>query len=311
MSGILTGFAVVACVVAVGYLLGRSGALGPDAQTVVSRLVFFVGTPALLVRTLAGTDPGELLSGQVVLTGAGVTACAALWWVLARRRLRLGVREAVIGALASCYVNAVNIGLPVAAYVLDDLTAVLPALLLQMVVLSPVALAVLDVTGQRERAPGRAARARRLVAPLLNPVLLAGAAGLALSATGTHLPTALDRPLELLGGLAVPGALLAFGMSLHGRVSAGWRRADVLLATALKAFVQPAVTYATARWGLGVGAAGTYAATVVAALPTAQNVFTFAVRYGAGVELARDTVLATTVLCVPVVLLISVLVPHG
>ncbi|WP_432486803.1 AEC family transporter [Kineococcus sp. SYSU DK018] len=311
MSGVLTGFVVVASVVAVGYLLGRTGALGPGAQAVISRLVFFVGTPALLVRTLAGTDPRELLSEQVVLTGAGVTVCAVLWWVLARRRLHLGVRETVIGALSSCYVNAVNIGLPVAAYVLGDLTAVLPALLLQMVVLSPVALAVLDVTGERARPPGRAARARRLVAPLLNPVLLAGAAGLALSATGASLPTALDRPLELLGGLAVPGALLAFGMSLHGRVSSSWRRTDVLLATTLKVVVQPAVTYAAARWGLGVGPAGTYAATVVAALPTAQNVFTFAVRYGAGVELARDTVLLTTVLCVPVLLLVSVAVPGG
>ncbi|NAZ87202.1 AEC family transporter [Kineococcus indalonis] len=313
MSGVLTGFVVVAAVVAVGYALGRTGALGPGAQTVVSRLVFFVGTPALLVRTLAGTDPAELLSAQVGVTAAGVAACALLWGLLARWWLRLGARELVVGALGSSYVNAVNIGLPVAAYVLGDLTAVLPALLLQLVVLTPVALAVLDVLQQRPAgAPaGRGARARRLLAPLANPVLLASAAGLALTLTGTSLPTALDRPLELLAGLSVPGALLAFGMSLHGRVATGLARRDVLLATGLKALVQPAVTWAAARWGFGLDAAAVHAATVVAALPTAQNVFTFAVRYDAGRELARDTVLLTTVLCVPVVLLVGVLVPPG
>ncbi|WP_432570933.1 AEC family transporter [Kineococcus sp. SYSU DK005] len=316
MSGVLTGFVVVAAVVAVGYALGRTGVLGPGAQTVVSRLVFFVGTPALLVRTLAGTEPAELLSAQVGVTAAGVAACALLWWPVARWWLRLGARELVVGALGSSYVNAVNIGLPVAAYVLGDLTAVLPALLLQLVVLTPVALAVLDVLQPPPAgAPGaparRGARARRLLAPLANPVLLASAAGLALTLTGTSLPTALDRPLELLAGLSVPGALLAFGMSLHGRVATGLARRDVLLATGLKSLVQPAATYAAARWGFGLDAAAVHAATVVAALPTAQNVFTFAVRYDAGRELARDTVLLTTVLCVPVVLLVGVLVPGG
>ncbi|WP_432495555.1 AEC family transporter [Kineococcus gypseus] len=303
MSGVLTGFVVVAAVVLVGYAVARTGVLGPSGQTVVSRLVFFVGSPALLVRTLAGTDPAELLSGPVAAAAAGVAVCAALWCVLARWRLRLGAQEVVVGALASSYVNAVNIGLPVASYVLGDVAAVLPALLLQMVVLNPLALAALDLTR------GGGSSARRLLSPLLNPLLLASAAGLALGASGAGLPVALDRPLELLAGLAVPGALLAFGMSLHGRVATGWRRPEVLLATALKALVQPAATYAVARWLLGLDAAAVHAATMVAALPTAQNVFTFAVRYEAGRELARDAVLLTTALCAPVLLLVGALVP--
>jgi predicted permease len=44
---------------------------------------------------------------------------------------------------------------------------------------------------------------------------------------------------------------------------------------------------------------------VIAALPTAQNVFNFAVRYDRGVILARDTIFVTTLLSVPAVLIIT------
>ena len=47
------------------------------------------------------------------------------------------------------------------------------------------------------------------------------------------------------------------------------------------------------------------AVTVVAALPTAQNVFTFAVRYRQGEVLARDAIFVTTLGSVPVLLLIA------
>ncbi|WP_380170669.1 AEC family transporter [Kineococcus sp. DHX-1] len=305
MSGVLTGFAVVATLVAVGYVLGRTGALGPSGQVVVSRLVFFVGTPALLVQTLAGADVHVLLSAQLAVTAAGVAVVLGLWLLLARWRLHLGRDELVVGGLASSFVNAANIGLPVAAYVLRDLTAVLPAMLLQMAVLTPIALGVLDV-GRHAGAPS----VRRLLAPLANPVLLASAVGIALSVTGWRLPTALSQPLGLLAGLAVPGALLAFGISLHGRDAHGWRAPEVLLASALKAVVQPAVTYVVARFVLRLDDQAVFAATVVASLPTAQNVLTYAVRYDVGRDLARDTVLVTTVLVAPVLLLVSVLLPH-
>lgn len=308
MSGVLTGFAVVAFLVLVGYVLGRTGVLGPSGQVVVSRLVFFVGSPALLVQTLAGADVHVLLSAQLAVTGSGVAVCVLVWVLLARHRWRLPREDVVVGALASSFVNAANIGLPVAAYVLQDLTAVLPAMLLQMVVLTPVALGILDV-GRHRGDGSRRAALKRLLTPLANPVLIASAVGILLSATGWDLPTALAQPLGLLAGFAIPGALVAFGISLHGRSTAGWRSPQVLAASALKSVVQPCATYLVARL-IGLDDAAVFAATVVAALPTAQNVFTFAVRYGVGRDLARDTVLVTTVLVVPVLLLVSVLLPR-
>ncbi|GAA4992311.1 AEC family transporter [Kineococcus glutinatus] len=297
MSGVLTGGAVVATLIAVGWVLGRTGVLGEGAQPVIARLVFFVGSPALLVDVLARADVRTLLSGQLAATAASVAACLVLFAVAARWRWRLRRGEVVIGALCSSFVNAANIGLPVAVYVLGDATAVLPAMLLQMVLVGPAALALLDVG----TAAGGRVRLRHLLRPLANPLLAASAVGIALSLTGARLPTAVAQPLSLLAGLAVPGALLAFGISLAGGARPAWRRAEVRLAVAAKVLLQPAVAYATARFAVGMAPSGVFAATVVAALPTAQNVFTYAVRYDRGVALARDSVLLSTLLCAPVI----------
>ncbi|WP_454118770.1 AEC family transporter [Microbacterium lacticum] len=47
--------------------------------------------------------------------------------------------------------------------------------------------------------------------------------------------------------------------------------------------------------------------TVLAALPTAQNVFNYAQRFGVGETIARDTVFVTTLGCAPILLLITAL----
>ena len=50
-----------------------------------------------------------------------------------------------------------------------------------------------------------------------------------------------------------------------------------------------------------------FAVVALAALPTAQNVYNFAARYERGIPIARDTVLLTTLLAVPALLLIAAL----
>ena len=76
---------------------------------------------------------------------------------------------------------------------------------------------------------------------------------------------------------------------------------------AAKLLLQPAVAYLLARSVLGLDPPAVFATTVVAALPAAQNVFTYAVRYDRGVALARDSVLLSTVLSVPALVAVAAL----
>jgi predicted permease len=80
----------------------------------------------------------------------------------------------------------------------------------------------------------------------------------------------------------------------------------VLVSTGLKVVAHPFIAYGI---GLLVGLRGQelFALTVLAALPTAQNVFVYSVRYRESQVVARSTVLLTTVLALPAILVVTAL----
>lgn len=303
MSGVLEGFLVIAVVVAIGYGVGRAGVLGPSAVEVLSRAAFFVATPALLFVTLLRADIGAVLSAALVVTGV-TSALACLAYVPIGLALRRPRGETTVGAMAGGYVNAGNLGFPIAAYALGNVAAIAPVLLFQLAVLTPVFTTLLDVWSRRDA--GEAPRVLgTALAPLRNPLALATAAGLAVAISGSRVPEPVLAPIELVSDLAVPGMLLAFGISLCSaeRPGAGELRRPLLAVVMIKNVVHPLLALALGRL-LGLEGAALLAVVVVAALPTAQNVFAYAVRYREGETLARDAGLTTTVVAVPVLLVL-------
>lgn len=311
MSGVVTGFGVIASIVVVGYLLGRLDVLGRNGPEVLTKLAFYVATPALLFGILAGADLSILFSAPLVVTAISMAVVATVFLAVGAAR-RWGVRATALGALCSCYVNAGNLGIPVAVYVLGDVSLVAPILLLQQLVVTPIALAVLDL-GNHPDGPGRTGRwaglLRILTTPLRTPIVLGSLCGLVVSVSGWTPPNELMQPFELVGSMAVPAVLLAFGISLHGSAlpGRGPEKGRVLLAVGLKSLVHPLVAWALAVWGFGLDGADLFAVVVLAGLPSAQNMFTYAVHYGVAVRMVRETVLLSTFLTVPVLLFIALL----
>jgi malonate transporter and related proteins len=306
VSGVLAGFTVIFVIIAIGYALGRSRVLGEHGEFVLSRLVFFVATPALLFDSLANADLAVIFSPTLAVAAATAFAVGTVYFVLTRTVIRRPVPEATIGALAASYVNSANLGIPISVFVLGDASFVAPLLLFQIVVYSPIALTMLDLTtGTRG-----GSWVDTVTTPFKNPIVLAGVAGLAVSISGWTPPTALTEPFRLVGGASVPGALLAFGISLYG-VRVLQRgvapRREIALASALKMLVQPVLAYLMGRFLLGLEGHDLFAVVVISTLPTAQNVFVYASRYGRGVVLARDTALVTTLVAIPAIGLVAAL----
>jgi predicted permease len=307
VSGVLGGFAALAAVIAVGWVVGRTGILGAGAPAILSRLSFYVATPALLFLTLGRADTAAVLSVALVGTAGSAVLAALLYAGLGWWRWRLPAAQLTTGALASSYVNAGNLGVPVSVYVLGDASYVAPVLLFQVLVMAPVGLAVL--AGSRADAGTATTWRHLLIQPLRTPVVIGCALGLLLAASGYELPSAVLEPVELIAALAVPAALLAYGMTLHGapRPAAGALAGQVWLAVAMKMLVMPAIAYALGRWVADLDGLALLAVTVTSALPTAQNVFVYASAYDRGTLLARDVILLSTVLSVPAVVGIALL----
>jgi malonate transporter and related proteins len=301
---VLIGFAIIAAVVVVGVVVGRIGVLGEQGRLVLGRFAFFVASPCLLLTTLAEADVATLFSGILVVSVLSALAVAAVYLVLALTVLRLRGPVAVIATMSSAYVNAANIGIPVAAYVLGDPALSAPVILFQVVIVTPIVLTLLDVL---ER--GRVSVRRVLTSVVRNPIVLGSFVGLAIGVLDLPVPDAVLEPIRLVGAAAVPVVLISFGMAIGDQrpLAAGSGRAAILTASLLKLLLMPVVAWLLGDLVFALAPRELFVVVALAALPTAQNVFNYAQRYGRGEVIARDVVLITTVSSLPVLMLVAAL----
>jgi malonate transporter and related proteins len=293
VTEVLQGFGVIAVVILAGYLVARAGIVPEQTQEVLGKLAFYVFSPALLFTVLSQADWAVLFSQLLpVMVGSSLVMMALgviIWGVILRR----GVTQTAIAALGVGYVNANNIGIPVSAYVLGDAALSAPIILFQVVVVAPIALSILDIqTGQRS-----GSLVTTLTRPLKNPIIIASAAGAFVSWQDIDIPAIVVEPFALIGQAAVPVLLVLLGWSMAGNnpLAPSAYRADLIGVTVLKLALMPAVAWVLGVWVVGLSGEALFAAVVLAALPTAQNIFSYAIRYNIHVAFARDSVMVTTV----------------
>ena len=300
--GLLIGFSTILVVIAAGAALAHVGVLDRRSQRTLGEIAFFVASPALMVVTISKVHL-ETAAANLVASTISLGACFVAYVVIARLRWGLDTGSLLLGALSSSYVNAGNLGIAIAAYVVGDITVVVPTLLVQMLLVQPAALIVLDrITGRGE---GVGPAVRRLVT---NPLTISAVVGLVLATTGWRLPAAVMSPLEMLAGAAIPLMLMSYGAALRlsPPIGRAGHNGEVVLATVLKMAVMPVVAWLVGL-ALGLDDRVLLGVVITAALPTAQNIFLHATRYRVGEDVSRETILVTTLASLPVALLVAVL----
>lgn len=298
MLAVLEAFAVIAVIIAAGAVVGRTGVLGDNARMVLNRVAFHVGVPALLIITLSDSTPAQVFSLPLLVSAVAALVMFGAYFTFAVVLRRRGRADATIGAWAASWVNSGNLGIPLSAYVLGSTTEVSVLLVFQTVVLVPLGVAI--ITSEAQGGSSVRSQVREFVT---NPIIVASAIGIGLALTGVTLPRAIHEPLDLLADLAIPTVLFAFGMALVTQTSRPTQesRLELAVAVVFKVLVMPALAYALARWVFGAPAEQVAVITVLAALPAAQNLNTYAAVFGRGETLARDVTLITTLASVPVI----------
>lgn len=295
----LTGFAVVAVAIGVGWVIGRIDLLGPHARHVLGRLIFFVLSPFLLFSVLAHADARMLFSALLPVSAIAAAAVIAVYALIARFAWRRTVGETVIGSLSAGQVNSNNIGIPLSLYLLGSAAFPAPVILMQLLVFTPISLTILDAVTS-----DRVSLRRTLTRTATNPIIIGSLLGTLVSVFEIPVPALVMDPVQLIADAAVPVLLISYGISLHGQRVLGTKghRRDVILATALKLVVMPLIAWVVAEFLFGLSDAEVLIVVVLAALPTAQNVFNYSQRYDAGEAISRDTVFLTTLGCLPVLI---------
>ncbi|WP_295643416.1 AEC family transporter [uncultured Corynebacterium sp.] len=311
MIQVLTGFAVVIAIIALGFAVGRFRVLGPNAVYTLNMFVYWIALPATLVHFMANTNVGDLFGSNLAVVALSTLSAGAIGYIGYRFIARRSTSDSLVAMLACSYCNGSNLGIPLATHLLDNPSLTLPVILFQVGFYGPISVLLLDLnSGQRSQS-----LLRDLALTILkNPLIIGAGVGIALSFAklrfAFQLPTVVAEPIEIIANATVAVALIAFGMSMaEVRVFQRGRspRRSVLAASVVKTVVHPAIAL-----GLGIflfDATGQLllAMALLAGLPTGQNVFTYAQRFGVNKVLARDTAVISTAMAIPCMAIIMVL----
>lgn len=304
MTGVLTGFAVILTVIVAGYIAARTGVVEGKNRLVLNRVAFYVASPALLFTIVAESDMRIMVSPVIVVSAITAITMAVLCVIGSRLFVKQDLATTTLGAASSGYSNVNNIGLPVGMYVIGEISYVPPLIILQVVFFAPIILAVLEATrGSKNGALMALTRA------ITNPIIIGTALGVLVSLLGWKVPEFIFAPFEMIGGAAIPLVLLSFGASFAGQrmLERGSGLRMAVMSSLLKVVVAPVLAWLLAGPIMGLDAHSVFAATVISALPTAQNMYNYAATYGKGEIVVRNIVFITTFASLPVILVIALL----
>lgn len=264
----------------------------------LTTFVIYIALPALFFNLISTTPVEELSSWGFIATNIGVTfaifvGTLALGLVTARGRLD----EATVQGLAGAYGNIGYMGPALALLAFGEAAAVPVAIIFcfENVMHFVLAPALMAASGRGGSVLALAGRVVRQI--VTHPFILATAAGVAAALLEIRPPEAAGRLLDYLAQAAAPCALFAMGVTLASRPL---RRVPLALGyiVPIKLVAHPLVMLAALTAMGPFDPVWVQTAVLLAALPTATNVYVIAQQYGVWVERASAAVLVTTALSV-------------
>jgi len=301
----------VVLLIFIGYVAGRARLVRGESVRDLSNLVFLVLTQALLFRTMATSDIGQLDFRPVMQYF--LVASVLFFCMLA---LYGGNSRASVMALAGIFSNTLMIGVPLVGLAYGQAGQVLLFTLISLhaLVLLSLATLVLELQMAHEQASAAGQQAllwRTLASAVKNaivhPVPLPILVGMAYSLTGWGLHPVVDKPLVLLGNAFGPLALVLVGVTLSQTpVGQQWRGA--LRLSLVKTVVHPALM-AAVGWLLGLRGLQLGVMVMAAGLPIGANVFLFSQRYRKEEDMITAAVAVSTGLAVLTISAVLALLP--
>ncbi|MFV1849235.1 MAG: AEC family transporter [Thalassospira sp.] len=288
-SIILPFFALIA----LGWIGGKFKIVSPDGMRGINGFVFYFALPALLFRALATRTPAEIWQPDIMIAYGGATLIVyGATRLIAAKLFDLDPTSQTLFSFAGTMSNVGFMGLPLIIGLLGP-TAIVPlivALAFDLIVMLSLSLLLLEGA---KHANGANPAGKIIRGALTNPVVLAIIAGVIASSLNISWPKGFDYLLELLGQSAGPAALFAIGVALVGRPIAE-KRAELAAMSLAKLVIHPLAVFVGFYFVGTVSGLEAKAVLLLAALPTAGNVFVVATTYDRYIVRSSSIVLVTT-----------------
>lgn len=285
-------------VIFIGGLVARLTRQPVEALGWMNFFIIYLALPALFIQLLSRTPLEDLTNWRFIFGAVAATYCVfflmfAIAWIRTR-----DLRATTIQSLAASYGNIGYMGPGIALLAFGPEAAVPVALIFCFenavhFAMAPFLMAVADRS--RQSFSSVAVDVLRKIA--LHPFIIASAIGVALAWLQYSPPLPLETLIDFFARAAAPCALFAMGVTIALRPL---KRApiELLPITFLKLVIHPAICYAILTAIGGFPPMWIYTAMLLAALPTATNVFVIAQQYGVWIERASASVLVTTIVSI-------------
>ena len=281
-------------IIAIGVLLRRFGLIDPDIAGSMTRLVFHLFLPSLLLRALIKADFSSLLSLPLVCAVWGTLFLGfSLAW-LGARLFGADRKTRGIFASGSTWGNVAIVGYALGEAIYGE-AGLARAAIFSVLVLplhTPMGFFAMDShLAAADRKGFLPAMAGRLVRnPIIISVILGLVLNLTVHAASAEIPGFLMNVLDILARASLPLALVAIGGSLEfARDPAGW--AEPSAASLVKLVIMPLIAYPMARiFGLDNGWIGT----VILGFSCPTAVSFFVISRSLGYEGSRGAAIVTS-----------------
>jgi predicted permease len=285
-----------------GYLTARFVEHPGEAMGWLNTFIVYLALPALFFKLVSRTPVEDLTRADFILTSVGTTYVVfSLIFLIGRFFRRSTIAEATIQGFAGAYGNIGYMGPGLALLAFGEAAAVPVALIFcfENAAHFTVAPAMMAVAGGGKQRPLSLVLgiARRIA---LHPFILSTFAGVAAAFLAFEPLAPVQRLIDYLAQAAAPCALFAMGVTLALRPL---KRIPVEIGYVVpaKLVLHPVLMY------LALSITGAHdpvwmqTAVLLAALPTATNVFVIGHQYGVWQERASATILITTLFSVATV----------
>ena len=294
-----------------GYLVARLTRQPLEALGWMNTFIIYVALPALFFQLLSKTPIEKLAEGSYIVGAVASTYIVFTLMFAGSLLFRRDLASATVKGLAAAYGNIGYMGPGLALLAFGEEAAVPVALIFcfENIIHFAIAPMMMALSGGEKRAPlALAIEVAKKIA--LHPFILATALGVAAAALNYQAPVPIDRLLETLARAAAPCALFAMGVTLALRPLKRMPK-ELGLIAGLKLVVHPILAYVILSAIGDFEPVWVYAAVLLAALPTATNVFVIAQQYNVWVERASASILVTTFLSVGTVTVLLYLIKTG
>ncbi|MBO6725173.1 MAG: AEC family transporter [Rhizobiaceae bacterium] len=295
-----------------GYAVARITRQPVEALGWMNTFIIYVALPALFFQLLSKT-PIEKLTEFTFIFGSVFSTFLifALMFVISVIASRGEVAQSTVKGLAAAYGNIGYMGPGIALLAFGEAAAVPVALIFCVENMMHFAIApmMMALAGSDDSPPLTVALdvVKKIA---FHPFIIATAVGVSAAAFEVRPPLPIDTLLDYLSRAAAPCALFAMGVTLALRPLKRLP-SEIGLIAFLKLCVHPLICLVILSFIGDFDPVWVYTAVLLAALPTATNVFVIGQQYGFWVERASATILVTTVVSVATVTVLLYVIKAG